>query len=158
MVKLTLSRFRELFAELGVLASPEMVSEFYHRVMQEFGERKPEPTNKFIAAYCEAFKRRYETNPPIIGQSAGLAKNIVKSLGLDRACRLVETYVAMNDSYFQTKGHDLSTFYANISKVVVHHETGKSVTRSEANNLERRQTNINAFAKLLAEAGSGEGE
>lgn len=75
----------------------------------------------FVSSYCEAFKKRYTTNPIVDGRSSGIAKRIVKSLGLPKAKALVESYLTMNDQWFITKGHDLQTFEGSLNKIEMHH-------------------------------------
>jgi hypothetical protein len=104
---------------------------------------------QFIAAYCDAFKAREGFSPPIRGKDSAAAKRIVATLGLEKAVRYVSAYFAINDSYFIAKQYDLVTFEANLNKVAVAAETGKQVTQSEAKRIERRQTNVNAFSKML---------
>jgi hypothetical protein len=70
-----------------------------------------------IPHYCEEYKKRYGINPPIMGKSSGIAKRLVKDLGLERAKRLVTAYLGMSESWFLTKGHDLFTFEQNITKI-----------------------------------------
>lgn len=93
-------------------------------------------TKEFIAAYCEAFRARYGTNPPVTGKDAGIAKNIVKGVGLIRAKGLVETYLGMNDGFYLLKRHDLATLVTNLNAVTVKHDTGAGMTRTEAKNAE----------------------
>src|SRR3990167_4648959 len=75
-------------------------------------------TKEFIAAYCEEFKFRRGCNPPIGGKQSGIAKRLVKDLGLDKAISLVQTYLQMPDQWFITREYDLPTFEANLNKIV----------------------------------------
>ena len=114
-----------------------------------FGEAQQSPVQKFIATYCDSFSARYHTNPVIRGSDAGAAKRIVKDLGFVRACSLIEVYLTMDDSYFINSRHDLMVFEKSIQKVAVAHDTGATITRNQAQQIERRSTNRNAFARLL---------
>lgn len=72
-----------------------------------------------IAAYCDAFRARYGMNPPIDGKAAGLAKNLLRSIPLEKACLLVQAYLQLEDQWFLTKCHDFPTFIQNLTKVAV---------------------------------------
>lgn len=91
----------------------------------------PSAPKELIARYCELFKARYGTNPPIQGKDSGAAKNTVKSIGLPRALGLIETYLGMNDSWFLTKRHDLPTFAASLNAIAIKHDTGKEISKTE---------------------------
>jgi hypothetical protein len=116
------------------------------------GEPQLKPGQEFIRTYCDAFKARYGTNPQIIGVDAGIAKRLVKDLGLPKAKALVETYLGMTDAWFLERRHDLKTFANNLQKIVVALETGYNPSKKETNAMERRGTNINAFKRLLDES------
>lgn len=76
-------------------------------------------TNRFIAAYVGAIKKRFGENakPAILGREAKEAKQVVAQLGLERAIELVEYYVASDEPWFKTRGYDLVTFFRNVSKL-----------------------------------------
>lgn len=114
-------------------------------------EAQENPVQALIAHYCDCFRERYKTNPQIMGQDAGTAKRLVKDMGLTRSKDLITTYLQINDGYFINRRHDLKTFAANVSKVKVAHDTGKSITQREAAQADRRETTKNAFARLLEE-------
>jgi hypothetical protein len=151
--KLTRKLFRELVAEQGILAAEYAVDGLYLRLQEviegEGAEKEHSPSYRFMGAYCEAFKAVYGTNPHITGAAAGMAKNLLKSMGLDQASDLVRTYLTMKDPFFVTKGHDLPTFVANINKVKIRHDTGKQVTRHEANRMDQHETNKQAIRDYL---------
>lgn len=107
------------------------------------------PTNQFIASYAEAFKERWKTNPIMGPKNAGVAKRIVAALGPERARRYAWVYVSMNDFHFVNRQHDLVTMEQNLNKIAVAAETGKITTRNDAQKLERRQTNLEAFSSIL---------
>lgn len=130
------------------------------------GEPSPEPTlispddpapeaakgaavKEFIAAYCEAFRSRYGTNPPVTGKDAGIAKNIVKGVGIVRAKGLVETYLGMNDAFYLMKRHDLGTLVTNLNAVTVKHDTGGGITRTEARQAEDGDYYKNQIARVM---------
>ena len=106
--------------------------------------------HEFIATYCECFKGRYGSNPDITGKDTGIAMRLVKDLGLARAKALVDTFLLMQDSFFQLRRHDLTTFESNLKAVAVKHDTGKGVNRIQAYQSERQDANTEAVKAFLA--------
>lgn len=109
-------------------------------------------TQPLVAAYCEAFKARYGTNPPIMGKDSGLLKNVVRSLGLPRSKELIRTYLAMNDAFFLKRRHDIATFALNLNAVAVKADTGQTVTHQDTVNAESREY----YRSQLERIGSGQ--
>jgi hypothetical protein len=106
-------------------------------------------TNLFIAAYCEAFKERYGTHPVIDGKSLGLARTLIKDLGLTPAISLVKTYLTMNDSFFTLKSHDLGTLKLNLNSVKIKKETGNRINAPQARKLEQEDGNRAVMRRYL---------
>jgi ribosomal protein S18 len=151
--KFTIKFFLDTLAEHGVSIPESEQYPIFLKLKEAVEEpTQPEGVRQFIAAYCDAFRDRYGTTPVVSGIAAGQAKNIVKTIGSARACELVGTYLKMNDSWFVQRTHDLSTFVTSMNKVVVKHQTGTSVSRQEANQLERNDATAAAFANLLRKA------
>lgn len=110
----------------------------------------PDGTNLVIAAYCDAWKSRYKADraPPIEPRHAKNLKSILAQVGMDRAIKLVQAYLAMPDQWFVTKRHDLGTFLANLTSVTHFVETGKVITRRETQQLDAMTTNQNTLEAL----------
>ncbi len=83
-----------------------------------------------IPVYCDHWKNRYGTNPPISGRIAGQLTQLTKDLGQERACALVQAYLQMPDPWFVTKRHDVSTLVTNLNAVAQFLDTGKMVTKA----------------------------
>lgn len=142
--------FEAACLERGVTLTRAELVGFYEAIRARVDKKPPsEGVRAFLAAYCEAFRARYGTAPVVTGVAAGQARNVVKSLGKDRAIALVQAYLTMNDAWFLQKTHDLGTFVTNLNKVLVKAETGRSMTSGEIRNIERRETTANAFGALL---------
>lgn len=94
------------------------------------GEASPSPNGArdFIAAYIRAYQRTYgaEARPPITGKVAGQVKRLLADVPLERAIALVEMYLTMDDPWFRTKAHDITTFSENLTKIAVRLDTGFS--------------------------------
>lgn len=96
------------------------------------------PPQNFISIYCDAFKKTYGTNPIIKGKEAGIAKRIAEGLSLERIKSLIEAYFEMRDPWFVTKRHDLVTFEQNMNAVVIYADTGKTISKTQINQMEKQ--------------------
>lgn len=112
------------------------------------GSEKGSRTQALIARYCELWKARYGRNPVITKRDSGIAKRLAADLG-DQAVELLEAYFAMNSSFFQQKAFDLMTFENNLKPIQAYHDTGSKITQAQARQIDKRQTNVDAFRKLL---------
>src|SRR3990167_3210906 len=131
------------------LGSDSKTEESFPSEMSEVASAPRAPAvQEFIASYCEAFKGRYGTNPPMMGKAAGISKRLVTDIGAARACELVRTYLAMNDQFFVLRRHDLATFESNLNAVAVKLDTGRSVTRHEAQQGESQDFYPNQMDKI----------
>lgn len=89
--------------------------------------KKEEPRARaVVVAYCDAYKKKYGSHPVIDGKTAGLAKNLLKSLPLERVIDLVQAYLQMEDSFFKVRCHDFVTFTQNLNKVALALANGTS--------------------------------
>lgn len=80
----------------------------------------------FISVYVKAFKSRYgDTRPDLGGKVRGQIKNLIKDVGLNRACDLIQVFLQMEDPWFITKCHDFTTFMTNVQKIGIALDTGK---------------------------------
>lgn len=89
-----------------------------------------------ISFYCEHWKLKYETTPPINGRAAGQLTRLAKDLGQERSEKLIQAFLKMHDPWFITKRHDISTLLANLNAVVQFADTGKIITKHEIQNAE----------------------
>ncbi len=97
------------------------------------------PVGFFISRYVTAYQKAHgeKARPDLRGKVQGEIRRFVEETPLERACALIETYCAMQDAWFITKAHDFGTFIANLSKVGVALDTGKVITKTEANQADR---------------------
>ena len=75
--------------------------------------------HQVLRAYCDAYRIRYGVSPVITGKVAGLAKNLLRTVSVERLSRLVQAYLQMEDKFFLLKCHDFVTFSENIQRVAV---------------------------------------
>jgi len=107
-------------------------------------------TQEAIAAYCDAFKLRYDVNPMITRKDSGLVRNFVKDFGLEKTKSLLEAYLQMNDAWFCTKSHDIPTFATNITTISTNAKNGKRLSRDAMKKIEIYESNA-AIAEACLE-------
>ncbi len=109
-----------------------------------------ESTNgkSLVAFYCDVWKRRYKSNPPIRPQDAKILKQVGESSGFDRTKILLDAYLRMNEKWFLQKRHDLATFLNNLTSVAHFVETGRVITGQDLRNVDRAIANKNTLDAL----------
>jgi len=78
-----------------------------------------------IAAYCQAFKARYNARPILGGKERGVIQRMLKDLPPEKLSAMLQVYLQMHDPWFDKKKHDLATFEQNLNKIAVSLQTGK---------------------------------
>lgn len=111
---------------------------------------KDHDAKNLIAHYCELFKAKYNSNPPVNGKSAGIIKRILKDFSLDHSKKLIEAYLSDNRQWFVTRAHDLTTFEQNLNSVQVKLDTGRTITQNVAKTAERRSNNQEVLQALMS--------
>lgn len=106
--------------------------------------RKPSATapagaNFVVAAYFEAFNRRYGAAPARAPKAIGQLGKLANDFGKDRAIALVEAYLEMPDSWYLTKRHDVGTLVENLNAVSQYLDTGRMITRKDIQNMASSQ-------------------
>lgn len=111
-------------------------------------QAEPSGVKEIIALYCECWKLKYDSYPPIGQKEAGMIKNLVKDHGKPKAGDYVAAYLDMNDSWYLTKRHDIPTMLGNLNAIVQYIATGKMITRKEAINFDAANTVLNQLSKI----------
>jgi hypothetical protein len=101
-----------------------------------------------VAAYCSAYKNRYQTAPEITGFVAKRLKDMAKELGQEKLKEYVNAYLAMNDQWFIKRGHDVDTFTKNLNKIKLYCDRGVQVTAQEAITAEKLTKNAEVMSGL----------
>jgi len=91
----------------------------------------PDGMDHVISSYCNAFKSRYKVNPLMTPKDIAQVRQIIKSVGYDRAITAVQVYCQMDDPWFKKKNHDLQTLIGNMQKVLVALNTGSDPDRKD---------------------------
>lgn len=151
MGKLTRKMFHEIVQDHSVLVPQHVIDSIYIKVISivEDNPAGPNAAQRIIATYAAAYKQRYGTNPAIGGLEMGIAKSLVKDMTVEALQPLIGVYLQMDDAYFRSRYHDLTTFKGNLNKIKVRHETGRSVTQTEVRTDDRAEANKNAARNYL---------
>ena len=102
-----------------------------------------------IKTYCEAFKARYGVNPAISGKASGQLKTLTKDFGEAKACRYVQAYLNMSDSFYILRRHDLNTFMLNLNAIQVFAEKGSRATVAESKQMDLVDHNERVHQEFL---------
>lgn len=107
-------------------------------------------TSNLIAHYCDKWKIAYRvnSNPVISAPDSKRLKDLIKTVGYEKAENLITGYLKMGDKWFITKRHDIPTMLSNLNSITQFLENGKLVTQSELQNLDKNQTNQNTLDAL----------
>lgn len=120
-------------------------------------EAKPEPTSAAAwRAYAMAHQRRYGVEPVRNAKTNALLCQLVKRLGEQEAPAVAAHYVTSNSLTYVRARHCLDLLVRDAEGLRTEWATGRAVTDTEARQADRRQSNANAFAPLLAEADARE--
>jgi len=94
-----------------------------------------------VAVYCDLWKTRYGSNPPLRAQDTRSLKSIGEENGFDRTVELLEVFLRMNEDWFLKKRHDLATFANNLTAVAQYSKSGRVITKQDLNTFERKVSN-----------------
>lgn len=111
----------------------------------------PTNSNLFIARYCEHWKAKYGSNPPIVGKDGGIAKRLAK-VGESRLFELLDAYFLMPDAYVIKAKHPLELFESKLKEIAAFADSGEFITRRQASQYD----DIASNALLLQQVQRGE--
>jgi hypothetical protein len=108
-----------------------------------------EPIGKFlVGVYCNLWKDRYKSSPPLRPQDTKQLKTIGEGNGREKTKKLFEAYFKMPDPYFVKRRHDLQTFLNNLTSIAAFAESNRVVTNSELRTMDSFVTNSNTAQAL----------
>ena len=78
-----------------------------------------------VAAYLRAYKSKFGgQDADLVGSELGAAKRLAIDLGPERAVRIVEAYLQMDDSWFHRQEYRLAVLLQNVKKVALFADKG----------------------------------
>jgi len=117
--------------------------------------RKPraeKPTDAAWDAYTGAFVHRYGTDPVRNATTNAQMAQFVGRIGADEAPHVAAFYVGHNGAFYVRGGHAIGGLLKDAEKLRTEWATRRQITATAAQQADRTQTNLDAFAPLLAKA------
>ncbi len=112
----------------------------------------PKPGSAVWEEYRFEYFERYGAHPDRNKEFNIAAKQLIEKIGAEDAPQVAAFYVRHNNRYYIERGHNLRFAVVDAQKLKTEWATGRQVTSAQAQQVDRLQTNVNAFAGLLAEA------
>lgn len=116
------------------------------------------PTAKTWEAYAEAYSRRYTATPVRNATVNGQLSQFVGRIGADEAPMVAAFFVGHQNGLYVSAMHPVNLMLRDAEKLRTEWATGRQTTRHQGALADRTQTNLNAFAPLIAEARAREQE
>jgi hypothetical protein len=110
------------------------------------------PSAETWAAYSTAYAHRYNAEPVRNATVNGQLAQLVGRLGADEAPAVAAWYVGHNNRFYVGAGHSVGVLLKDCEKLRTEWVTGRQATAAQAIQTDRTQTNLNAFAGMIAEA------
>lgn len=129
---------------------------------------KPKPTSGGVAdatppatgeawdAYSTAYKAKYQAEPVRNAMVNGQLANLVARIGAEAAPEVARFYLGHKNGLYVSAMHPVNLLLRDCEKLHTEWRTGQQMTRTQAMQADKTQTNANAFAPLLAEAAARE--
>lgn len=122
------------------------------------GSATPAPSSLVWAKYSDAYERRYGAKPTRNASVNGKLAQFLKRVAAEEAPAIAAFFVAHNDQFYVKSMHPVGLLLKDAEKLRTEWATGRQVTSGQARQIDRRQTNFNAFSGLIAEAEANERE
>lgn len=110
------------------------------------------------AAYSAAYQGKYGVTPVRNAAVNGQLAQLVGRLPADEAPLVAAFYVGHKNGLYVAAMHPTNLLLRDAEKLRTEWATNRQITRTEANQADRTQTNANAFGALIAEAKHRESE
>jgi hypothetical protein len=110
------------------------------------------PTREVWEAYAAAYAERYGPQPVRNASVNGQLAMVVAKLGADEAPAVARFFVGHQHGLYVSAMHPVNLLLRDAERLRTEWATGRQVTRMNGVHADRTQTNLNAFAPLIAEA------
>lgn len=100
-------------------------------------------------AYSAAYANRYGTEPVRNAKVSSLVKQFVKRIGFAESPDVAAFYVRHSNAYYVKKSHDLGSLLSDAEKIRMEWATGRIVTATTAQQIDRTQSNFNAANEAI---------
>ena len=116
------------------------------------GKKEPAPTAETWAAYSAAYLIRYAVDPVRNATVNGQLAQLVARLGAQEAPQVAGWYLSHRNQFYTSCGHSVGILLRDCEKLRTEWATGRQGTHAQAVQSDRTQTNLSAFAPMMAEA------
>jgi uncharacterized protein YdaU (DUF1376 family) len=112
-------------------------------------------TSETWDAYAVAYEQRYGATPVRNATVSGQLAHFVKRIGRDESPHVARFFVFHNSQYYVKKMHAVGVMLADAEKLRTEWATNRSITETQARQIDRKQTTSNVFNQLLEECRNG---
>ncbi len=120
--------------------------------------KEPPPSSAAWDAYAKAYERRYRAAPVRNAAVNGQLAMLVARLGAEEAPLVAAFFVGHRNALYVNAMHPVNLLLRDAEKLRTEWATNRQMTRTQAAQADKTQTNANAFAGMLAEARARESE
>lgn len=114
-------------------------------------DARASPTSETWAAYADAYRRRYGTEPVRNAKVNGQLAQLVARLGAEEAPSVAAFYVGHNGAYYVRKAHAVDALLADAEKLRTEWVTGRRVTATAAWEADRLQEKGDMWRRIIEE-------
>lgn len=114
------------------------------------------PTATVWAAYSTAYQKRYGVQPTRNAMVNGQLAQFVGRVPAAEAPEIAAFYVQHNRAFYVSARHAIGALLRDAEGLRTEWLSGRTVTDTEARQVDRTQTNANVWGKLIAEAQANE--
>lgn len=137
--------------EEEVLVSPAPPAPAPRRPRNPAAAKSEAPTNVVWNGYARAYELRYGAEPVRNAKVNGQLATLLSRLGVE-ASDVAAHFLSNQNRLYVNSGHAIDLLLRDAEKLRTEWYTGRQVTGAQAIQADRTQTNLNAFAPLIAEA------
>jgi len=120
---------------------------------KEKSSKKSNPENGMVwAAYGNAYVEKYNVPPVRNAMVNGQILNLVKRLGVDEAAQVARFYLSHRNRFYVEKMHPVGLLLKDCEKLRTEWATQTQMTSTKATQMDKTQTNLDAFMPLILEA------
>lgn len=114
--------------------------------------KEPAPSAEAWDRYANAYRSRYGAEPVRNAKVNGQLAQVVARLGAAEAPAVAGFFVGHQNALYVRAMHPIDLLLRDAEKLRTEWATNRQVTNGQATQVDRTQTNLNAFAGLIAEA------
>lgn len=112
--------------------------------------KRSEPkTTEVWQAYCQAYLRRYGTEPTRNQKVNAQLSQFIDRVGKEIAPHVAAYFVSLNNRWYVTKVHAVGVMVSDAEALVTQWKTNRSVTDTQARQSDRTENNRGVWERLL---------